>query len=51
MSSPVSLEVILITSCIDMAKERDVAVVDILVLFITSDMYKIVHMVLRGRLP
>ena len=51
MSPPVSLELILITSCIDMAKDHDVAVVGIHGLFLTADMDKIIHMVLHGRLP
>ena len=50
MSPIVSLEAILITSCIDTAKERGISVVGIPGLFLTADIYDIVHMVLRGRL-
>ena len=50
MSPTVSLEDIMITSCIDMAKYCDVTVVDIPGLFLTADMDDIVHMMLPGRL-
>ena len=47
----VSLEEIPIISFIDTAKNKNVVVVDIPGLFLTADMDKIAHMVLRGRLP
>ena len=50
MSTTVSLEAILITSCIDNAKERNVAVEDIPCSFLSTDMDDIIHMVLHGRL-
>ena len=50
MSPTVSLEDILIKSCIDMDKECDVLVVDIPGLFLTADVDDIVHMVLRARI-
>ena len=51
LSSPtVSLEEILIISCINTPEYHNVTVVDIPGLFLIADMYKIVHMVLRGRL-
>ena len=49
-STTVFLEAILITSCNDTSKEHDVTVVDITGSFLVTDMEKIVHMVLRGRL-
>ena len=45
-----SLEAILIISCIDKSEESDVAVVDIPGSLLTSDTDEIVHMMLRGRL-
>ena len=49
-SPMVSLEAILIMSCIYAAKKRDVAVVDIPAALLTADMDDILHMVLRVRL-
>ena len=49
-SPTVSLEAILIISCISTPKDCDFMVVDIPGLFLTADMDEIVHMVLRVRL-
>ena len=49
-SVAVFLEMILITSFNDTSKEHDVTVVDIPGSFLATDMDKIVHMVLCGRL-
>ena len=49
-STTVFLEAILIKSCKDISKEHDVTVVDIPGSFLVTDMEKIVHTVLRGRL-
>ena len=51
MLPTVYLEEILIISFIDTAKNKNVVVVDIPGLFLTTDMDNIAHMVLRGRLP
>ena len=48
--STVSLEEILIIECIDASEQRNIAVVNIPESFLTDDMYKIIHMMLLGRL-
>ena len=46
--STVSLEAIMIISCIDKSEESDVAVMDIPGSLLIADMDEIVHMMLRG---
>ena len=45
-----SLEEILIIECIDASEQRNIAVVNIPESLLTDDMYKIIHMMLLGRL-